>query len=86
MGAISQTSQRGRAGVDIRCDVGVGRIVSKDGVRGVALDDGTFVEADVVVSNANPHHTFTELMDSASIWMEVNSSIACAKSTTSAAR
>ena len=70
MGAISQSiaARAEEAGVDIRCDAGVERIVSKDGrVRGVALDDGTFVEADVVVSNANPHHTFTELMDSASI-------------------
>ncbi len=44
---------------------GVKRIVVEDGAAiGVELEKGQFVPARIVVSNANPHHTFFDLVSS----------------------
>lgn len=50
-------------GGDCFLKTGVRRIeVKNDRVRGVELEDGKTISADVVVSNANPYHTFFELI------------------------
>lgn len=52
-----------RTGVDIRTSARVTRIRIEGGsARGVELDDGSFVEAGTVVSNADPVTTFGELV------------------------
>jgi phytoene dehydrogenase-like protein len=60
------------AGAEIRTGVGVDRILTKGSgekktVSGVLLADGTGVDADLVLSNADPHHTFESLCDPADL-------------------
>lgn len=66
MGAITQAmaaAARG-FGVDIRTSAGVERIVTRNGrATGVALSDGIEIEADVVLSNADPKRTFLGLVE-----------------------
>eukprot|EP00586_Coscinodiscus_wailesii_P008928 CAMPEP_0172523314 /NCGR_PEP_ID=MMETSP1066-20121228/293596_1 /TAXON_ID=671091 /ORGANISM="Coscinodiscus wailesii, Strain CCMP2513" /LENGTH=578 /DNA_ID=CAMNT_0013306385 /DNA_START=23 /DNA_END=1759 /DNA_ORIENTATION=+ len=70
MGAISTAvgEVARERGVEIVTGVEVEEIVVSDGrvgkkkVDGVRLSDGSVVEADAVVSNATPHHTFLELL------------------------
>jgi 1-hydroxy-2-isopentenylcarotenoid 3,4-desaturase len=51
-------------GVDVRTDAEVARIRVEHGrATGVELADGTAIEADVVVSAADLHHTETALLD-----------------------
>jgi phytoene dehydrogenase-like protein len=56
------------AGAEIRTGVGVQRILTQGSgenvsVTGVALDDGTTVSSDMVLSGADPKHTFETLCD-----------------------
>jgi phytoene dehydrogenase-like protein len=52
------------AGVQIRTKATVSRVLVKDGKAvGVALQDGTEVAAEAVVSNADPRRTFLRLVD-----------------------
>ena len=52
------------AGAEIRTGASVARILVKDGrAVGVALDDGTEVQAEAVVSNADPKRTLLTLLD-----------------------
>ncbi|MCW4385619.1 phytoene desaturase family protein [Salinibacterium sp. SYSU T00001] len=52
------------AGVDIRTSSPVARILVSDGVAtGVELADGTIIEADLVVSTADLHHSETQLLE-----------------------
>lgn len=65
MGAITQAMAAAciEAGVDIRTGEEVRRIESQDGqARGVTLAGGDFIECGLVVSNADPKHTFLELV------------------------
>ena len=53
-----------KRGAEIRISSPVGRILVRNGrVRGVALEDGTEVHAGLVVSNADPKHTFLGLLE-----------------------
>jgi phytoene dehydrogenase-like protein len=53
-----------KAGVEIRTGAGVARILTTDGrARGVALADGTDIEARAVVSAVDPRQTFLRLCD-----------------------
>jgi phytoene dehydrogenase-like protein len=66
MGGISEAlAASARAhGAEIRTDAPVARIfVRGDAARGVALEDGTEIEAGRVVSNADAHVTFLRLLD-----------------------
>jgi phytoene dehydrogenase-like protein len=70
MGSITQAmaSAAREAGVETRTEAPVARIASAGGrVRGVVLDDGTELAADVVVSNADPKRTFLGLVDPADL-------------------
>src|SRR5712691_7850598 len=61
MGAITQAmaSAARQFGAEIRTGAAVARIEVRDGrARGVTLEDGTRVDARVVVSNADPKRTF----------------------------
>ncbi len=52
------------AGAQIRLNAPVARILVRDGkAHGVALEDGSEIPATVVVSNADPRHTFLTLVD-----------------------
>jgi phytoene dehydrogenase-like protein len=52
------------AGADIRTGAGVARILVRDGkVAGVALDDGSQIDATAVISNADPRRTLLDLVD-----------------------
>ncbi len=66
MGGITQAMARAAEslGVEIRTNSPVDRIVVRDGrAVGVRLADGEIVEADVVLSNADPKRTFLSLVD-----------------------
>jgi phytoene desaturase len=55
-----------QAGVVFRTNSPVAKIVTEAGVaKGVTLADGSFIAADIVVSNADLHHTDTQLLDAA---------------------
>jgi phytoene dehydrogenase-like protein len=52
------------AGVQIRTNATVARVLVRDGrATGIALEDGTEIAADAVVSNADPKTTFLRLVD-----------------------
>ena len=66
MGGITQAMARAAEaqGVEIRTGVEVERIVVEDGrARGVVLAGGEEMEADVLLSNADPKRTFLTLVD-----------------------
>jgi phytoene dehydrogenase-like protein len=66
MGSITQAmAAAGRKlGVEIATSAPVGRILVRDGrVRGVALEDGSEIEARLVLSNADPKRTFLGLLE-----------------------
>ncbi len=66
MGGITQAMARAAKsrGVEIRTGVEVERIVVRNGrAAGVALKGGEQIEADVVLSNADPKRTFLTLVD-----------------------
>jgi len=65
MGGLTQALAKAASelGVEIRCDTEVTRILVQDGrATGVALADGSAVQASVVASNADAHVTFEKLM------------------------
>lgn len=65
MGGITQSMARSAeaAGVSIRTGAEVERIVTQSGrAVGVQLGDGEVIEADVVLSNADPKRTFLKLL------------------------
>ena len=58
--AVAATS----AGAEIRRNTRVARIeIDDEGARAIVLDSGETMAADVVVSNADPKHTFLSLVD-----------------------
>ena len=66
MGGITQAMARAAEshGAEIRTNAPVDRIVVRDGrAVGVRLADGEVIEADVVLSNADPKRTFLSLID-----------------------
>ena len=70
MGGITQAMARSAQahGVSIRTDAEVRRILTEKGrATGVELTDGETIEADVVVSNADPKRTFLTLLNSAAL-------------------
>jgi phytoene dehydrogenase-like protein len=67
MGGITQAMARSAEanGVSIRTGAQVKRIVTSNGrATGVELEDGELIEADIVVSNADPKRTFLRMLDS----------------------
>ena len=70
MGAISQSMARSAEahGALIRTDAEVKRILTEKGrVTGVELVDGEILASDLVLSNADPKHTFGKLLDPADL-------------------
>ena len=66
MGALTEAMSKAarEAGVEVRTNHDVGRIVIKGGeAKGVVLSDGNELAADIVVSNADPKHTLLHLVD-----------------------
>ncbi|MDH3726162.1 MAG: phytoene desaturase [Myxococcales bacterium] len=54
----------GEVGVDLRFNAAVERIEVLNGrAKGVLLEDGAYLEADIVVSNADPAMVYTKLID-----------------------
>lgn len=70
MGAVSRCLSEAakERGAEIATNATVKRILygpgkgGKEAVRGVEMADGTKLEAEVVISNATPYHTFLELL------------------------
>src|SRR5215468_8280974 len=50
------------AGVEIKTETAVSRILVKDGAAGVVLENGGYYTADVVASSLDPRQTFTNLV------------------------
>jgi phytoene dehydrogenase-like protein len=70
MGSITQAMAAAarEAGVEIRTQAPVARIAASAGrATGVVLEDGTELDASVVVSNADPKRTFLGLVDPADL-------------------
>ena len=70
MGAITQAmaSAARQFGVQIRTGASVARIEVREGrARGVTLEDGTRIDARVVVSNADPKRTFLSLVEESAL-------------------
>lgn len=70
MGAITQAMARActDAGVTIRLSSPVQRVLSVHGrVRGVVLDDGSVIEADIVAGNVNPALLYGSLVPAADL-------------------
>lgn len=66
MGAISAALAAAfkSFGGTIRCSAAVDRILVRNGrIRGVALQDGSELNADIVVSNLDPKRSYLDLMD-----------------------
>ena len=78
MGGITQAMARAAEslGAEIRVNAVVDRILVRDGrAVGVELADGERIEADVVLSNADPKRTFLSLVDENDVAPEVVRSI-----------
>jgi phytoene dehydrogenase-like protein len=78
MGAITQAMAAAcrREGVLIRTSAEVAAIVARGGrVRGVALADGTEIEAPIVLSNADPKRTFLGLVEAAELPAEFREAV-----------
>jgi phytoene dehydrogenase-like protein len=70
MGQVVSALERAalNAGVSLRTDAAVARILVTDGVtRGVELQCGERIDGDIVVSNADAKTTFLDLVDSAEL-------------------
>lgn len=67
----------GDVGVDIRFDAPVEKIeVAHGKARGVLLEDGTFFESDLIVSNADPATVYTKLVDASARRKHTDASVA----------
>src|SRR5882724_10129723 len=52
------------AGAEIRTQAGITKVITKNGtVKGVVLQNGDELHADVVSSSVDPHNTFLRMMD-----------------------
>ena len=70
MGGITQSLARSAeaSGVSIRTGTTVKRILTNDSrATGVELTDGEIIEADIVISNADPKRTYLTLVDEADL-------------------
>jgi phytoene desaturase len=71
------TQLLGEVGVDVRLNAPVDHIEVQGGrAKGVLLEDGTFIEADLVVSNADPATVYTKLIDPSARRKHTDGSIA----------
>jgi phytoene desaturase len=71
------TRMLGEVGVDIRLNAPVEHIEVVHGkAKGVILEDGTFIEADAVVSNADPATVYTKLIDASARRKHTDAAIA----------
>ncbi|MEX0756303.1 MAG: NAD(P)/FAD-dependent oxidoreductase [Actinomycetota bacterium] len=78
MGSITQAiaSAATDAGVEIRTDAPVARILTQDGrATGVVLEDGTELHAKTIVSNADPKRTFLGLLEKGDLSEEFRLSV-----------
>ena len=67
----------GEVGVDLRLEAPVERIEVQNGrAKGVLLADGTFLESETIVSNADPATVYTKLIDAADRRKHSDASIA----------
>ncbi|TFH32788.1 MAG: phytoene desaturase, partial [Myxococcales bacterium] len=67
----------GEVGVDVRLNAPVEHIeVSNGRAKGVLLEDGTFLESDIVVSNADPAMVYTKLIDASARRKHSDASVA----------
>ena len=82
MGAITQAmaSACRKRGVEIRTSAPVARIRAGGGrVRGVALEDGTEIDAPLVLSNADPKRTFLGFVEASDLPADFREAVAAIK-------
>jgi phytoene desaturase len=67
----------GEVGVEVRLNAPVDHIEVQGGrAKGVLLEDGTFIDADLVVSNADPATVYTKLIDPSARRKHTDASVA----------
>ena len=89
MGGITQSLARSAeaAGVSIRTGADVRRILVKSGQAvGVQLSDGEVIEADIVLSNADPKRTYLKLLDEADLGAEFVAAVKALKTESASAK
>ena len=89
MGGITQSLARSAeaAGVSIRTGADVRRILVQRGrTVGVQLQDGEVIDADIVLSNADPKRTFLKLLDAADLDPEVVEAVKALKTESASAK
>ena len=82
MGAITQAlaAAARKMGAEIRTSSAVARIDARGGrVRGVVLEDGTKIAANLVLSNADPKRTFLNLVEASELPAEFREAIRAIK-------
>lgn len=71
------TTLLGEVGVEVRLNAPVDHIEVQGGrAKGVLLEDGTFIDADLVVSNADPATVYTKLIDPSARRKHTDASVA----------
>ena len=78
MGSITQALARSAeaSGVSIRTGAAVRRVLTNGGrATGVVLEDGEVIEADIVLSNADPKRTFLKLLSETDIGEEFTNEV-----------
>jgi len=71
------TTLLGEVGVEVRLNAPVDHIEVQGGrAKGVLLEDGAFIDADVVVSNADPATVYTKLIDPSARRKHTDASVA----------
>ncbi len=71
------TQLLGEVGVDLRLNAAVDHIEVQGGrAKGVLLEDGTFIDADLVVSNADPATVYTKMIDPSARRKHTDASVA----------
>ena len=89
MGAFTQSLARSAeaAGVSIRTGAAVRRILVQRGrAAGVQLHDGEVIEADIILSNADPKRTFLKLLDEADLDREFVDEVRALKTQSASAK
>ncbi len=89
MGAFTQSLARSAeaAGVSIRTGAAVRRILVQRGrAAGVQLHDGEVIEADIILSNADPKRTFLKLLDEADLDSEFVDEVRALKTQSASAK
>lgn len=69
-----------RQNIDIRLNITVEKVSVVDGMaKGISLSDGSFLDADIIVSNADPAHLYGKMVDAKQLAHSTRAKLATAK-------